>query len=189
MTYKLITPPTGDVVELDAVKRDLRADGDEYDADIQAQVNAAIEEIESDCRRQLLEAEWTLYLDRFPVACEGRTRDILIEKCPGISVDEIRYFDTAGNQQTLDAEDYQVDIVGEPVRVSPAYGLYWPATRAMQNAVEVDFTAGYGDPDDVPDIAKQVIRLRVRELYEGCSQADAIESLKLRLKWGDQWLQ
>jgi uncharacterized phiE125 gp8 family phage protein len=191
--FALITPPTiGEVVQLADVKRDLRlgVGETEFDNDIESQIGAAVEEIESDCRRQLLTAEWRLYLDRFPVYRCGERTDVLIEKCPVITIDEIRYLDAAGVQQTLATDQYRVDTISEPARISPAYGVIWPTTRAVTNAVEIDFTAGYGAAEvHVPEIAKQIIRLRVQELFGGCAAKDAVEQLKMRLKWGEGWRQ
>jgi uncharacterized phiE125 gp8 family phage protein len=188
--FELITAPTGDVVELSDVKRDLRlgAQETEFDNDIESQIAAAAAEIESDCRRQLLTAEWRLYLDQFPVSRCGERQDILIEKCPVSTIDEIRYLDATGTQQTLATSQYRVDTISEPARISPAYGLTWPVTRDVRNAVEIDFTAGYGAAaSHVPDIAKQAIRLRVQELFGMCQPEDAVERLKARLKWGEGW--
>lgn len=185
--YKFTTTPEDLVVDLEAVKADLRLDGDEFDDDVERHILTATEEIESDCRRQLLEREWTLYLDQFPAPCAGNHgRDILVEKCPVQSIDEIRYLDAAGVQQTLSAALYRADVIGEPCRISPAYGQSWPVTRRVSNAVEIDFTAGFASADAVPDLAKAAIRARARELFDGCGSGGA-ESLKLRLKWGDQW--
>lgn len=184
--YKRTTAPTDIAVGLALVKSDLRLDGDEFDADLESNVKTATEEIESDCRRQLLEADFTLYLDSFPTGACAEQRAILLERCPVLEVSEIRYMDAAGNWQTMDASDYRVDIVSEPCRVAPEFGLFWPITRRVSNAVEVDFKAGYGTIEDVPEIAKQAIRARVRELFEGCG-TDGSEAIKSRLKWGSEW--
>lgn len=189
MSYKFLTTPDDLVVDLEAVKADLRLDGDDFDDDLERHILTATEELESDCRRVFLEREVTLYLDRFPSPCIGNHgRDVLIERCPVLSIDEIRYINAAGVLTTLAADQYRADIVSEPCRITPAYGLAWPVTRTVSNAVEIDFTAGYEDVDAVPDMAKAAIRARVRELFDGgCSNGTGVENLKQRLKWGDQW--
>lgn len=188
--YQFPTPPDDLVVDVEAVKLDLRIDdSSEFDDDIAGKIRAATEEVESDCRRLFLEREGTLYLDRFPSPCAGNHgRDILVERCPVLSVEEIRYLDAAGVQQVLDEADYRVDLISEPCRISPAYGQAWPVTRMVSNAVEIDFTAGHEDPATIPDLARMAIRARAKELFEGCSgNGTGVESLKQRLKWGAEW--
>lgn len=186
MSYQQITPPDDRAIDVELVKQDLRADGDELDGELELLIDAATEEIESDCRRQFVEAEFTLRLDQFPTGCGSGGQDVLIERCPVVSIDEIRYLDAAGTQQTLAASNYRADVAGEPARVSPAYGLSWPVTRRVSNAVEIDFTAGYGTQDDVPKLAQQALRARVAEMFRGCENGGA-EALKHRLKWGAEW--
>lgn len=191
--YRRNTTPDDLAVDLQAVKSDLRLDGDEFDETLRSHILTATEELESDCRRQLLETDFTLYLDKFPTAgCgdERAIRDILIEVCPVVSIDEIRYLDAAGVQQVLSTSHYRTDLISEPARVSPAYGLAWPVSQHVSHAVEIDFTAGFATAADIPEQAKCAIRARVRELFEGCGMAgegSSVEALKQRLKWGDAW--
>lgn len=113
-------------------------------------------------RRSWIEQQWCLYLDSFPVPRGG---EILLERSPVISIDEVGYTDAAGVDQVLSPTLYQGDVVSEPGRLLPAYGQAWPATRPLMNAVRVKFTSGYAD-DEVPRIAKLAMLHAIGSWYE-----------------------
>src|SRR5690606_2147840 len=109
--------------------------------------------LQAETARQFRNAGWTLTLDAFPPELELRV-------CPVQSVESVKYYDTAGVQQTLDSSDYLVDIASEPGRIVPVPDTSWPETQRRPNAVEVAFTAGYGETlSDVPAAAKQAVLL------------------------------
>jgi hypothetical protein len=59
-----------------------------------------------------------------------------------------------------------LDAESEPGYIVPAPGRAWPATAARINAVEVQFTCGYGADDaDVPDEAKGYILACVQQQF------------------------
>lgn len=49
------------------------------------------------------------------------------------------------NQGLAPAGDFDFDADAEPPRIFPAYGTFWPMTLRVPNAVQIFFTAGYGD--------------------------------------------
>lgn len=83
---------------------------------------------------------------------------------PIVSVASVKYIDTAGNLITLDPANYVVDKIEGTV--SAAFGKAWPATRAVDNAVQVDYDAGFGTAADVPGSIKFWICRRAADLYE-----------------------
>lgn len=182
--FALTDPPSGNVVSLDELKLDLGITGDDYDDTVQVWHDQAVEQIEAETLRQLLTAEWLLYLDKFPTARIDTARAVRIWKAPVISVDSIQYIDEAGELQTLDAESYTVSQRDEPKVIVPAFGLTWPITRRQPDAVRVAFTAGYGLAAAVPARARGLVKLIVRSLYDGCS-CD-VESHYQRLRWAGQ---
>jgi hypothetical protein len=84
-----------------------------------------------------------------------------------LGIDSIKYVDTTGAPQTLDPTLYQVDPQGddEPVRILPAYGKVWPATRYQPNAVTIQFELGYADAAHVPARIKLAIKQTVADWY------------------------
>ncbi|HEV7520136.1 MAG TPA: hypothetical protein VGP89_03490 [Candidatus Angelobacter sp.] len=84
-----------------------------------------------------------------------------------LGIDSIKYVDTAGATQTLDPTLYQVDPQSDdsPVRILPAYGKIWPATRYQPNAVVVQFQVGYVDAAHVPGRIKLAIKQTVADWF------------------------
>ncbi len=163
MRYQQIVPPEIEPIVIGELRDYLRLDesccGDE---DLNQMIAAARGLVEADCSRQLITATWDLYLDKFPYADGGV---IELERPPIQSVTFIKYYDADNALQTLDTAAYEVDTVGEPGRVKPAYGYSWPTTRCKMNAVQIRFVAGYSprtveegeyDPE-VPELAIQAM--------------------------------
>lgn len=83
------------------------------------------------------------------------------------SVTSIVYIDTAGDSQTWDAADYQVDANRVFPRIAPAYGESWPSTRDQMNAVTITAVYGYGDDwNDVPESIRHAILIMTGDGYE-----------------------
>lgn len=74
---------------------------------------------------------------------------------------------TVGGTQTQFGA-YIIDTNSEPARVFPGpAGNYWPPVLYMPNAVQLHFTAGYGNTaDKVPGAIKSAIMQQVADLYE-----------------------
>jgi uncharacterized phiE125 gp8 family phage protein len=83
------------------------------------------------------------------------------------TVESVKYYDTAGVQQTLVADtDYTVDAASEPARIVPVYGTCWPQAQPRINAIEVAFTCGYGLAGAVPAQIKSWMLMRAGAMYE-----------------------
>lgn len=82
------------------------------------------------------------------------------------SVTSIKYIDSAGDEQTWAAENYQVDANEDGGRIALAYGATLPSLRGGDlNAVTVRFVAGYGHAGVVPQPIRQAILLLVGHWY------------------------
>jgi hypothetical protein len=69
---------------------------------------------------------------------------------------------TETNKGVAPAGDFLVDSDSEPPRIYPNYGTSWPATLHVPNAVQIFFTAGYGD-----DGAAAPAKLKVAVMMAG----------------------
>lgn len=118
-------------------------------------------------QRQLMQATWLMTLDAFPKTSDEEGI-IHLKRPPLISVTHVKYYDVNGVLQTLDASRYEVDIyTGVYGRIKPAYGLTWPTTRKMMNAVQITYLAGYGDdPSEVPQAIRDAIKLLVTNFID-----------------------
>ena len=166
MNPKRITTPT-EPVTLAEAKLHLRVDGTDEDAPIQGLLSAARATCEDRTEGTVPVPGWRLTLDAFPDA-------IKLPRPPIVSVESVKYIDTAGVQQTLSPLDYVVDTVSSPGYIVPAFGKAWPETRDQINAVEVEYTAGSATP---PAAIKAWMLLAIGEMFmnrEGSAERPAV---------------
>ena len=161
MSIVVFTPPASEPITLAEAKMQCRVDHDDEDELFVMLISAVRQHAETMLRRSLITQTLDAYFDYFP--CE-------IGLQPLQSVTAITYVDTAGITQTLVADQYIVDAVSQPARITPTYGVSWPATRAQINAVKVRFVAGYGLPAAVPQCIKNWMLIRVATLFESRQQ-------------------
>jgi len=159
--YKRTVAPTVDPITLSEAKDQCSISGTEdYDTYLAALIDRATETIEKHLDRQILTSTWTLSLDAFP-------DEVRILKPPVTAVSSVVYTDTAGDDQTLSSANYQTDFSTQDgvARISPAYGLTWPSTRAVYNAVVVTFVCGYADAASVPYTLKHAVAFLVAHWF------------------------
>lgn len=170
MSTRLIVPPVELAVSMEAAQRSARVDVDldgksALDDDIAREVATFTRQAEHITNRAFITQTWALTLDRFPAA-------IQLPKSRVLGVVHVKFYDTAGVLQTLDPQDFQVDAESEPGYVVPAPGKAWPATAARINAVEVQYTCGYGPTEaSVPAEIKSYILARVAQCFAPVSNA------------------
>ena len=173
MKPKVITPPAGLPVPLASAVTAARADGAGVDGEVEQAVRTYTEEAEFETQRAIIEQKLQVTMHRFPPVIELPRPRLL-------SVVHVKFIDPAGQQQTLDPQDYTVDTDSEPGRLIPAPGKAWPATAARIKAVEVQYIAGYGPTHaDVPDSIKGFILRRVAEQFGQLSASMAASAPRL----------
>ena len=76
---------------------------------------------------------------------DGLTGQIEIPPAPLVSVTSVKYMDSAGDEQTIAADQYIAVPRGwEPGIVQPIYGGTWPTSSySRPDAIRVRFVAGY----------------------------------------------
>jgi uncharacterized phiE125 gp8 family phage protein len=174
----LVTAPAELPLSLAEVKASGNLTGLEEDQDavIAARLRAAVAQIDGRdgwLGRCLITQTWTLWLGEFP-------RTIRVPLPPLQEVEEIRYVDPDGATQTLDPGAYHVAGVGGAGRIVPAIGQTWPATRCLPEAVQVDFTAGFGpDWNSVAEDIRAALVLMTVAAYDGCT-SDAATAILMR---------
>jgi hypothetical protein len=170
-------------VTVDELKLQCRIDGPDEELLLADLGKAARELVEHDCRRALIQRQFKLVADQFPYWGQldrqsiERTSQatgvfygggILVRRCPVVSVDVFSYIDTTGALQTLasDGSAYITDVISEPGRIYPAYGIAWPISRWQNNALQITFTAGYGTTvSTVPSRARNAIKMLASHWY------------------------
>jgi uncharacterized phiE125 gp8 family phage protein len=174
----LVAPPV-EPLSLGVAKQHLRIDFPDDDSYIALLITAAREKAEADLRRALVRRTLVYRLDGFPIMFHkpGEWWDdaIKLPYAPLISVASVQYVDVNGITQTVDPSIYQVDSVGEPGRLKPAWNCFWPPARRQLQAVTITYDAGYAEnqavsPTDyaanIPQGILHAIRLLISHWYE-----------------------
>jgi len=178
MSLRLITPPTALAVSLDEARVTARLDGTAADVELIRVIGQHTREAEHETGRAFVQQTYRLTLDKFPPAFR-------LEHPPIMAVEHIKFYDTNGVRQTLHPDDYLVDSESEPGEVVPAPGRAWPATQGRINAVEVQYSCGFGvDHSTVPDEARGYILGKVSEHFApvGAPKSEFLDRLLDGLK-------
>jgi uncharacterized phiE125 gp8 family phage protein len=153
---RLVSPPSGLIVDLATVKLHCKIQNDDHDAIISnVWIPTAIDHAQKLSNEVLLTQAWDITLSRFP---EGRGEIELWPK-PVQSIESIIYRDESGASQSFGSYDdgsppsvLEYFLQRDPVRpfigLNPGYS--WPATADALNAVVVRASCGYGFTSDVP---------------------------------------
>ena len=154
------TKPATGPVTLDEAKLHLRVTCTADDAYITTLIKVARLHAELFQNRSYITQTLELRMDCFP--------QFLIElpRPPSISVTSIKYIDSNGDTQTLDASKYTTDFNSYVARIVPAFNETWPTTRRVIDAVTIEYQAGYGAASDVPETIRQAILLLIGVWYE-----------------------
>src|SRR5690606_1240366 len=72
-----------------------------------------------------------------------------------------------GTVETLDESWYIVDTDSEPGAIHLAPGVSWPSGQLMPGMpIRIEYTAGYGAAEKVPERVKQAMLLLIAHWYE-----------------------
>lgn len=184
VSLKLSKAPSSEPVTLTEAKLHLRVDTTADDTLIAGLITAARITAENISWRALVTQTWELILDAFPWK-----RLIVLPRPPLQKVVSITYKIAAGTEQTFAAANYVVDTDSDPGRLALASTASWPGDELYPlGAVKVQFDAGYGDADDVPQIYKQAILLLVGHYYENREQVVASGAVPQSLPMGVEYL-
>jgi uncharacterized phiE125 gp8 family phage protein len=188
-TIRQITPPESLPVTIEQLADHARADCHAESAYLEVLIQAARDYVEMFTRRQLINATWRLTLDEFP-----STRDpIRLPRPPLVSVSSIKYIDTDGVEQTIDAADYIVDADSEPPRITPKHDGRWPTSRTRIAAVKVEYVSGYGTShEDIPASLRNALLMLAGHWYVNRESvvigtiATNVPQSAEALMWGDR---
>ena len=147
----LLTAPTGEPLSIDKAKLFCRCYHDQENELFLGWIKSARNHVESITSRQLLPATWLLTLPSFPpfnaVSSVGAVNvganEIDLPRTPVTSA-VLKYYDTDNLLQTWAAENWQLSGDEVAATISEAEGSSWPATYSREDAVHVEFVAGYG---------------------------------------------
>lgn len=159
--YKLKTAPSIIPISLNELKRNLHimeadTDQDTYLGEI---ISGVVDIVQTDIGRQLCLATYTAYFDFYPAGDE-----LELELGPVSGISSVKYYpDDATVPTTVIASDYQLDNAELTARLR-FLNSFSPDTDRM-NAVEIEFTTGWGSANDVPRGIKDALLLLCSDRY------------------------
>lgn len=176
-----VPPAAAEPVTLAQAKAQCRVDSSDEDSFLQdSLIVGARQWAEAYTGRAFVAQAWDLRLPGFP-GCE-----IELPKPPLISVTSIKYLDTSGTEQTWATNQYTVTGIANPEGrgyISPVYGVIFPATLPVPDAVRIVFVAGYGAASAVPQGIKNAILYHVAEAYQNRERPDFSQAERTIWPW------
>lgn len=190
------TPPAVEPVSLSEIKAHLAVDTSADDALLTAMIGEAREEIEQMSGLAMISQTWRMTIDRWPGGRQewwDGVRDGSISELfgpasagklslpvyPLISVQAVTVYDEASNATSVNiANTFDIDTQSRPGRLGLKYGATWPIALRPTNAIQIDYTAGFGTvAGAVPGPLKLAIKVLVAYLYshrgDNCDPAQA----------------
>lgn len=166
MRLSLVTAPAAELATTAEAKSWLRVSHSSEDTLIDGLVKSARGFAEGFTNRAFVNQTWELSMDTFP-GC----REIELPLPPLSSVTSVKYYDTAGTQQTMSSADYTVKVwAGDYApygSIVLGYGKSWPSSRGYIDDVTIRFVAGYGAAaSNVPELIKSAVKQLVAQMYD-----------------------
>lgn len=158
-----MTAPTTEPISLDLAKRHLRVDGEDQNAEIEAWIRTARQQVEKDTALALLTQTVDVSLDEFPYTYES----LVLNIAPIQSITHVKYYDSAGVLQTWASTNYVVDTASLPSRLGLAVGSTWPTSLRVFQPGLIRLIAGYTAATLVPDPLLHAMKLLI-----GCYSRD-----------------
>lgn len=181
LSPKRVTAPTLYPVSMNEVRLAVRVDDPVEDALLSTWIAAATSYLDGYSGvlgRCLLTQTWAVSFRYFP-------GHVIRLPFPDVASAAVTYFDTDDVEQTVASANHSLhdDARGSYLRLVPNFAF--PATADRDDAVTVTFTAGYGNPGDVPEAIRSAILIMVARMYDdrGASEpvrgagSDAVKNL------------
>lgn len=151
---KIITQPTVEPITVADVKSQLGIIDINSDAILARRIKTARQWAEGYTGRAFITQTIEMRLDCFSSRIE-------LESPPVASVVSVKYIDINGAVQTVSSANYVLDDYPLIPFVRPAFNVPWPTPRDEENAVRVQYVAGYGVAVDVPLLIREAIMIIV----------------------------
>ena len=163
MDVRQITEPSDLPLSLAELRAQLRLNSDFVvdDPYIETLQRAAVKSVEAHIAGPLVSRDFDQLHERFP--CADR---IVLARAPVTAIEGVHYTAEGAAEAVFAATDYVADVKARPGRVVLKRAGIWPSVALeVGTAVRIQFTAGYGRRDAVPEAAKQAIKLLVTSWY------------------------
>lgn len=156
----IVEGPELEPLEVEEANEHLHVSGqDEY---VTSLIKVARKSIERYLQRTLITTTYIAYADKW----EGEFK-LPFPKLQ--SVETVKYYNSNGTLTTLTEDDYYwVVTSGEPGIIKRKYDVVYPELNlGMPDAIEIEYTAGYGDEaETVPEDIRHAMKLLIGNYYE-----------------------
>jgi len=181
--HRVEVPPLTEPVTLADVKEHLRITDSDSDSYIQALITSARITLEEYTGLAFITQQWKLTLDRWPSGrdywwsgvrqgslreLEGMYSDLTLPRYPLQSIVSVKTFNQTSDETIVSVGDvFDLDTNSVRGRLTLKAGQVWPIALRESNAIEVIYSAGYGDStDDVPGPLKQAVMQATAYMYD-----------------------
>ena len=158
----LITPIT-----LAEVKEQLRVEANDDDTMLTRLIDVAVAytDVRGALGQAMITQKWGQWIDSTP------PQSVSLVLGPVQGVTSVKYYDTDGNLQTDDINNYEVFGTQFATKISPKSGFSWPVAQDRQDAIKIEYEIGYGDATtDVPQTIRHALMLMVGHWYDNREQ-------------------
>lgn len=156
--FRVVTTVAAEPVSVAEARAQCNVIGTGDDTILAAFISQAREFAEHYTCRSLAPQTLELALDAFP--CEDY---IDLDRSPVTAITSVKYTDSDGVEQTMPSTDYSLSLYGQSRRINLAYGIAWPSTQDIPDAVRIRYAAGYAA---IPAAAKAGLLLLIGHLFE-----------------------
>lgn len=163
--YEIVTPPSGYPVTLEEVKEWLKADGDGdlQDDLINELIAVATDLVEKYTSRVFIDREIDAFVDNIGDSSFNNALWIQLDRAPVSSIGGVfEWLDGAADYSAY--TDYELKVSDGHPRV-----LLYDGVNVLEDEkaypMKVNFNAGYGTADDVPDAIKTAIKSLIDMIY------------------------
>lgn len=156
----IVTPPTDPIITPAVAKAHLRVDHSSEDDLITSLVAAAVGYLDGPTGilgRALATQTWRQDFEEWD--------DLYLPLLPVQSVSSVKYYDVDNVLRTLDTSVYTTTTEAAGLEIDLKFGQTWPITYQREDAIQVQFVAGYGAASAVPAAIKSAILLLVGHWY------------------------
>lgn len=158
----LKTPPAIEPVTVSEVMEFGRITADDLAtySNMERLIKSARQKAESYQNRSLVTQKWELTLDNYP------RLPLEFPNPPLVSVQSVVITDIDGTVTSMTMTDFTIDTSGVKGRIDLKYGCTWPNVTPETAGIKINYTAGYGNPESVPDDTKTAIAIAALHRFD-----------------------
>lgn len=193
-SIKTITPSTTPALTVQEVKDRCRLWVTDDDADIVGLIAAAQAQLELDTNCAAAVTVYQQTITAFPGGPFDAPADarlygwsvnaaymtqpsVPLMRWPLISVASVTTYDTNNAASVFSSASYRTDTAGIPGRIVLNPNASWPSALRADQAVVIQFTAGFGSANPLPAAYRLAMLLFVQHLYDGTPLSSAYNAL------------